>query len=222
MGYSTSFQGAIRILPRVEPELAVKLNLFLSLRHSKLLEMPEFNDIMTPIADWKYQGLVPRVPDVEEARKYTDIFCHYDIRTAPHQIVTGWTFGTLEDSLAAQYPLEYSREIEYFSLYSRIWLVNDLENDRSFLEWTGAEKAQATDLWLNYAVRLLAFLGYRADGVINAQGEDDEDRWHVQVTDGNHVERYPDHAEPTWAKESERARIESDERSTTRLFTMER
>lgn len=208
MGYDTTFRGAIRVQPRVEPELAMKLNLFLSLRHSRLFRQSEFNRILTPIAKWEWQGLTPRIPNVDEARQDASAYWDCDVTLAPHLMEASSGFVTLEDRLSYQYILEHNLA-DGPSLYSKIWLVNDPEQNHSFLMWDGAEKAQNMDQWLDYTVRLLAFFGYQSDGAINAQGEEQSDRWCV-ITAGGYAERHAGHTKPTWTQEAKDALANSE------------
>jgi hypothetical protein len=64
------------------------------------------------------------------------------------------------------------------------WVPND---DRRSIIWDGAEKFYHADKWIVYLIeRVLEPRGYVLNGVVNAQGEDDDDQWHIQIAD-NHV-----------------------------------
>ena len=69
-----------------------------------------------------------------------------------------------------------------------LWLQWIPTTDRKGLIWNGGEKFYKADEWIGYLVEsILKPRGYVLEGVVNAQGESEDDQWHIQI-ENNKIE----------------------------------
>ena len=68
------------------------------------------------------------------------------------------------------------------------WIPTD---DRKGLEWDGGEKFYCADEWMDYLIRrILAPAGFVANGLIQAQGEFEDDVWELAVSNNKVTVNY--------------------------------
>lgn len=76
-----------------------------------------------------------------------------------------------------------------------LWCNWQPSEDGMFIEWTENEKSGYMGEWIQYIItNFLAPKDYVLNGISNAQGEEDDDVWHIVITD-NKVEILDGHAE---------------------------
>jgi len=70
-----------------------------------------------------------------------------------------------------------------------LWLQWVPTDDKKGLEWDGSEKFYHSLEWIEYLIeRILKPEGYVVNGIVNAQGENPDDQYHIKVVD-NVVEK---------------------------------
>ena len=71
--------------------------------------------------------------------------------------------------------------------------------------WNGDEKSYEMDQWGGFLHMLLSELGYQVVGVISAQGEDEDDVWHMVATDCGFREHDGTYGNPTHHESAQNA-----------------
>jgi hypothetical protein len=67
-----------------------------------------------------------------------------------------------------------------------LWLKWEPTEDRKYLVWNGAGKFYNAEHWICYLIeKVLEPRGYSLNGVVNAQGEDDNDKWNIRVVNNS-------------------------------------
>lgn len=71
-----------------------------------------------------------------------------------------------------------------------LWLQWIPTDERKSIVWDGNEKFYKASQWIVYLVEsILNPRGYVLEGIVNAQGESDDDKWHIQVENNNVISR---------------------------------
>lgn len=65
-----------------------------------------------------------------------------------------------------------------------LWCSWGIQEDRQTIEWDGGEKFYKYVEWIKYFIeKILAPRGYKLNGVVTWQGEDDEDAGQIEIVD---------------------------------------
>lgn len=196
MGYSTFFKGGIEIKPLPSDDLITKLNVWLGTRHHAGYEKTkEYSDML---CDRVFQPDGPRIPNVKEVLQETRKW-HRINPTVPDSEVSRFAvFDEIATNGFEDIRLYSKPGQDMPSLWSNLQIIKG--KDRAFLVWNQAEKSYAIDKWIRIVVNLLAKQNYTCNGVITAQGEDEDNAWSVLVNN-NRVVKEPGHAKkPTFTK----------------------
>jgi hypothetical protein len=63
-----------------------------------------------------------------------------------------------------------------------LWCDWEISENRSEIKWSGMEKFYNANEWMVYLIeKILAPKGYVVNGIVNAQGEDPVDQWHIRI-----------------------------------------
>lgn len=204
MGYTTYFDGAIKVTPKVDPLVCTNLNIWLGMRHCKASELPS---VTAEYADKAWEPDGPKIPSPGKAvgdfvakRPKAKMFAFDEISNMVH--VPEPPYGSANVYNETCYP--------HTSLWSDVRIYQDY--DCSYIAWNENEKSYEMEHWFEFLVTLLTNMGYTCEGIIKAQGEDYDDRWTVVCKNGV-TERIEGHSQmPTY--EDELMRI------TSRLATI--
>lgn len=196
MGYQTEFFGAFCITPKLDPTFACRLNLWLNSRHYQRIigvTIPEhagddINDITLFGTPGRHNEFY--MPSFKQA---TANLIQEGINPvlAPHLMGTTYQ-DNLSDGLSSCPNLTVDCQLAYNStpenipsLWSNIILVNDPDQDCSYLGWNQTEKSYKMKTWFNSVIRLLQRLHYEVNGRICAYGEDPDDIWGMEISPQN-------------------------------------
>lgn len=184
MGETTTFSGAIRVMPRVEEPFANKLNYFLSIRHMRR-SVSALKKLYSSIEARMTHTLFGDGDFGEEGKWYLpEITGHLQF-----QIGSMLPEG-LADHISINIP-----PVGVPNLYSGLTIVHSDIMSCSLLGWDGAEKPYSTTEWIMFVATILAQQGYILDGVIHANIEDGLRQYIIEV-DKNHVRQYAIGQEP--------------------------
>lgn len=209
MGYSNVYYGAFRITPKIDPLIACRLNLWLNSRHFRRYRMKKELQANFDIEDETIFGTVGAdgefvIPSFRTA--WTNLMNDgMDPFLAPHlmglsstdlrtdefvQMIKDAckTNPTIKASLMSTYSLcncKYynSTPGKIFSLWSDLCIINDPDNDVSYLSWTNCEKSYHMKDWFRTIVGVFQVLGYVIDGSVTEVCEDGGE-YHFSVKDG--------------------------------------
>lgn len=238
MGYTTTFKGAFKITPMVNPALACRFNAWLNNRHN-------FRDaplLLNEIADKTLYGVPGEngeyvMPSIEkQIRKMVEDGTNPFL--APH--LTGYcgmgdsmecqeafaTTGEMDDKDKAKVLNEWCKTINQVpkglpSLWSDFIIVNDREGNCSYLKWDRSEKSYEMDKWAQILLDLLSSMHFTLEGTICAKGEDPGDYWSMQICEKTVLVEYSQHRidGATYEKEAKAAEQSSEKQAKTIKIT---
>lgn len=85
------------------------------------------------------------------------------------------SFGETEDESIVEYNYPPSTQ-------PGLWCQWVPSEDRMHIEWDQGEKFYHADEWIKYIIeKILIPRGYVLDGVVEAEGEEREDNWHIEI-----------------------------------------
>lgn len=200
MGYNTFFEGAIKITPAVDDILLININMWLSMRHHKALEQPNYQAILTKKA-WEPDG--PSIMDPEQAiHDFQTRFPKFKTLSDAAISANMWIDPQPDNTVVCESnnPMDYNYPgYPYISLWSDLKLYP--QTDCTYLAWDDSEKAYEMDKWFGFMVSILSSMGYTCNGVVHAQGEEYEDKWTIHVNDNDIAIQTGFYGEPTHVKE---------------------
>lgn len=198
MGYSNDYYGAFRITPKVDPLIACRLNLWLNSRHFNRFGLKKELGVEVDLEDETVFGtageegefVIPSFSTAWKNLRADDI----DPFLAPHMIGFSMTDRKTDEmvqivkdasktnrsikvSLMSTYAdlgTRYYNDVPgaVYSLWSDLYIVNDPDNDVSYLTWTGSEKSYCMEDWFRTIVGFLQVMGYTVDGSVSEVWED--------------------------------------------------
>lgn len=197
MGYSTFFDGAIKVMPKVDPSTCKNLNVWLNMRHCKSYERP---DVQADFSDRAWEPDGPKIPSPD---KLIEEFVskHPKASVFPADEISNYVWVPEPKTKAKPMNVNnYNTEgFPGVSLWSNLRIYQD--TDCSYIAWDESEKAYGMDRWFAILVEVLSNIGYKCEGIVRAQGEDYDDRWTI-VCENNLCSAVPDHPlQPTYADE---------------------
>lgn len=174
MGETTTFRGAIRIVPRIPETLSNRLDNFFDIRHMRR-DSNALDQLFPAMDERRAHSLFDDgdfgaegaffLPD-----KTRDIdFKAYEQNPVPEG---------LRDFMDMNKPPE-----PLPSLYCDLMLVHDDKANCSYIGWSGAEKAYCIDDWITLLAEQLVARGYHLDGKMFGDREDGMEYYNIIVTD---------------------------------------
>ena len=164
MGYTTTFSGKFVIDRPVDEETYDLLNGLASTRRMK-------RDIRK-LGRRVYVGKVKRVTK-EIVAQWTKEFGEQG------EFWVGDTNNSGQNN--ADDIIDYSKPPDS---QPSLWCQWNIEADKQTIEWGGGEKFYKYTEWIEYLIeKVLAPRGYKLNGVVTWQGEDDEDAGQIEIVD---------------------------------------
>lgn len=192
MGYSTDFKGAFRITPKVDTALACRLNLWFNSRHFKRHPFMEAKGIEASDDNLLFGKSSPNfmyfMPSLKQAVDNL-IATGVNPTLAPHLLgntIQDYRTENLftHENITPELNEAYNTTPGNIpSLWSNLYIINDPDHDVSYLSWNQSEKSYSMAQWMMAIVNLLQMLNYHVDGIIEAQGEEQDDHWFMEVFD---------------------------------------
>lgn len=203
MGYYTEFAGAFKITPIVDPEVALRINLWLRSRHY-IRPFPDDLEDQTLFGKTGTNGEYI-IPSFSAA--LLDMQKKNWIPT-----IAPWAISETEDFFYETKMLLLKKFIHNYntcpgiipSLWSDFVLIQDPNLGCSWLRWNESDNAQKMEKWGNILWKIFRAMGYFCEGTIEGTGEDEGDIWYM-TADANSFRIGSGKANPTYEKESRTA-----------------
>lgn len=188
MGYTTYFNGTVKIEPQLTDELKNYLNKFAEVRHMKRDNVKLHE---------RFKNQVKKDEMITYAHGLDG---QYGVE-GEYFIGGEGDYGQMADSTVVNQNEPPSTQPDLWCQ----WIVND----NNELEWDDGEKFYNAGEWMTYLVnKILAPRGYTCNGEIFADGESSDDFWKIVVKDNEVVVYdghiiYEDHHNYSYVKEAE-------------------
>lgn len=151
MGYTTEFEGKIKITPSLPQELVSYINKFNETRRMK-------RNVV--ILKDKYNGEFGFNGNYGEEGEY---------------FIGGLGFmGQDRDNTIVDYN-------EPPKTQPGLWCQWEVTEDGKYIQWNEVEKFYDADIWMQYIIDNFIGNNYSCNGTINAQGEESDDQWDLIV-----------------------------------------
>lgn len=193
MGYSTFFTGAFKITPKVNPIMACRLNLWLKSRHFD--RKKAMDCLMKTNIDYKDVTLFGFggsnnelfIPSFSKSVN-NSLNENINIIIAPHEIGSTMANMNMDDYIASNTNTSglYGKMPNTIpSLWSNIFIVNDPNENASYLGWNQYEKSKSMEIWFTTIIDWLKKFNFTIEGVVNAQGERKNDFYHMKINNND-------------------------------------
>jgi hypothetical protein len=155
MGYTTDFEGQIKITPALSPELVKYINDFGNTRRMK-----------------RNVSLLTRM--YAGGRGFNGKYG----KEGEYFVSDGGNFG--QDDITGVIDLNAPP-----STQPGLWCQWHITEDGKYIEWDGSEKFYESADWMKYIINNFIGDNHKCNGVIHAFGEDRSDVWNLIVANNN-------------------------------------